>query len=175
MPAPMPGLVADTVGIAARVGHDETEFSGVAAEPAEGGGMGELLLDAHIFGRADVDGAAGLVFAEAGGGDETEEVGRLAAGGEIGPDDARLAGDAAKAGEWVERDVIGCGGGLHAAPSSGGTWGEADRFFVGRMMTHEDKAGYLGLMEGAHAARAAVVGRNTKGAMEDGEGSWARH
>jgi len=70
----------------------ETKFTRVAAEPAEGRGVGEALLHVGVGRVADVDGAAGVVFAEAGCGDVAENVGERAAGRELAADECRLRG-----------------------------------------------------------------------------------
>jgi len=125
--------------VPARVGHDEAEFSGVAAEPAEGGGTRETVFDRNVGGIADVDGTAGVVLAETRGGDEAEDVGERATMGEVATDDAMLARDAAEAREGDQRDAIGGSGGVHALPSGGGAAGETDRFFVGGMAADENQ------------------------------------
>ena len=153
----MPRFVADTVDVAARVGHHETEFRGMTAEPAEGGGALKAVLDGNVGRIANVEGATGVVFAEARGGNVAKKIGGIAAGGEMATNDTSLACDAAKAREGNQCDAIGGGGITHAAPGSGGAQSEADGFFVGRMPTDEHEIRDFGLAEGAHATRAAVV------------------
>lgn len=116
--------------VAARVGHDEAEFSGATTEPAEGGGAVETVFDRNVGGIANVDGAAGVVLAETRGGDEAEDVRQGATFGEVSSDDAILARDAAEARERDQRDAVGGSCCVHALPSGGGAAGQTDRFVV---------------------------------------------
>ncbi len=74
VPAPMPRLVPDAMGVVARVRHHKTEFRGAALQPGKGGGPRKILIELDVLGRTNVDGAAGVMLAEAGRGDITEDL-----------------------------------------------------------------------------------------------------
>jgi hypothetical protein len=50
MPAPMPRLVTDTVGVAARIREHEVETRGAALQPMVGGRVGEVLVELDMVG-----------------------------------------------------------------------------------------------------------------------------
>lgn len=95
----MPWLVADAVAIIPREREAETVEFGVSNEPVKLAGAGETRLQVEVLGRAEIEGSARVVFAETGGGDETEDSLDGRPGGELGADDRGLARDATEAGE----------------------------------------------------------------------------
>ena len=116
MPAPVPRLVSDAVGIVAWERKVKTKRRGLVRKPGEGGGEGEAFGERRIVGRGDVDGAAGVVFAVAGRSDEGENLIDGAASGEVRADDFGLTGDAAEARDGDERETRAVGGEVHIGP-----------------------------------------------------------
>lgn len=168
-PAPVPGLVADAVGIPTRVGHVKTKRAGAAAEPAERRRASERFFDAHVFRGANIDCASGMVFTEARRCDVAENVVERATGGKFTADEQRLATHAAEAREREEGDAVSRGGGPHPAPSGGGTGCETHGLSFGRIVADQNQTVGIGFAEGAQVARGTVVGGDAERAVEGGE------
>ena len=105
----------------------KTKRSCVTLQPAESGRASEAFLKGLLVGTADVEGAAGVMFAVPRRSDEAKHSIDVFPAGELLPDDLRLPPNAAKTGERNEGDrIAGCGG-SHSVPGCGRRWREPNR------------------------------------------------
>lgn len=95
----MPRLVADAMAIAPWVGQSETKTPGMPGEPLEFPGARKTRVKLGVAGRADVERAAGVMFAATRRGDEPQDVADAFACGQLFADYSGLPCDAAETGD----------------------------------------------------------------------------
>src|SRR5688572_10833892 len=96
VPAPVPWLVDQAVGIISRETQAKTERASMAIEPGECLGFSERFFERQFAGGADVDGATGVMLAVSGRGHGLEDHLDFLTESEFAADDFYLAFDAAK-------------------------------------------------------------------------------
>lgn len=164
VPAPVPGFVGDPVGVLAGKRKVKPETRRVPFEPAKRRRATEVGLQIEMAGAADVQGAAGVVFAEAGRGDEAEDGIDAFAGGEFAADDFGLARDGAETGDRNQLDAILGGGGAHSMPGGGGGRSEAHGTPAIRLAADENEPAGFALRR--EFTRGGVVGRDAEPAVK---------
>lgn len=97
VPAPMPRFEADPVVITAWIRQAETTPARVCFQPSISRGVGEVFVELDVVRGTKIDRAPCMVFAEARGSDETQDVVQLPSGVELFADDFGLPRDGAKA------------------------------------------------------------------------------
>ena len=127
----MPRLVDDAVAVVARVGETEAEAFGVLLQPGESGRVFEGLVESGTAGRADVDGAAAVVFAVAGHRIHRKHLVDGVAACELAFDQSMLMSDRAEGGYGFEHDAFDPRGCLHRTPGDGGGLGHEHRASIG--------------------------------------------
>lgn len=174
----MPGFIGDAVGIAGRIGEAEAVGGSVRGEPAEGGGAREIFVERRIFGRAEVERTARVVFAAAGRGDDAQDGIERFAGGEFGANERGLARDAAKTGERKQRKVFARGGGAQAVPGGGGGRRQANGAAV-VVVRDGDERGLVGFGVKRERAGDEIIGGKAeispKGGERSGWSVYSRH
>ena len=165
----MPRFVGNAVGIFARERQVKSEGGGALRKPGEGGREREACGERRVVGRGDINGAAGVVFAETGGGDEGENFIEGASGGEMGADDRGLARDAAEARYRNQREAVALGGGVQPLPRGRGGSSEPEGAVIFGLPTDANESGWGGFAKRTELTGAAVVEGDAEGAMEGAE------
>ena len=109
----MPRLISNPVEVMARIGQIKTEGRGMPAEPAEFARTGESCIQSEVLRRAQVEGAAGVMFAAAGRGDELQDSANGLTGGKFPADDCGLSCNAAETGKREQVHFSAGGGDPH--------------------------------------------------------------
>src|SRR6478672_530346 len=109
----MPRLVHDAVRVGARIAHREAEALRVVAQPGEGGRAFERFLGGRFVEGADVERAAGMVFAVAGRGVDGEDLVDGEPTRALALENAELIVVAAVAGDRLQYDIVAQRGRLH--------------------------------------------------------------
>jgi len=105
MPAPMPGLIVDPQGIAARVTEDEAEPRGVVPQPGESGRAFKRCFGGRFTWAADVQRTAAVVFGKSGGRIDAQDVVQCLTTLQFASEDSGLVRIAAKPRNGIQRNA----------------------------------------------------------------------
>lgn len=120
----MPRLITDTVSIAARITHPETEVRCMTAQPSECRRILKTLQCGRFSRCPDVDGAPAVVFTESWGCVHCKNVIEWNATCAFAAENPHLVMRAPVTGYGLQPDAIGCGCSLHPSPGLGGIIGQ---------------------------------------------------